>query len=413
MPFPDPPTAHVPVLPRRLPLVMALACGVSVANVYFPQALTPLIADGFDVATSTAATVATVTQLGYAVGIFFLVPLGDRLSRRPLITVLLAVTGLALLAAALAPATGALLAASAVVGVATVVPQLLLPLAAGLVADDRRGAVIGTLQGGLIGGILLARTFGGTLGEQLGWRAPYLVAAALTVLLALVLHAALPNTAPATRDRYTALLAASARMLRTEPGLRRSALFQATLFGGFSAAWTVLALLVTGSRYGLDSRAVGVLALIGAASMVCAPVAGRWVDRHGADRVSLWCILGTFAAAAVLTLGAAGSWVGLAALAVGLLLLDIAVQCSQVANQARIFALRPEARSRLNTAYMTCSFLGGSAGSWLGIRAYAQTGWLGVCALMAVLALLALVVCLTGAPARQAGTEPRSGTLAR
>lgn len=129
---------------------------------------------------------------------------------------LLAVTALALLAAALAPATGALLAAGAVVGVATVVPQLLLPMAAGLVSADRRGAVIGTLQGGLIGGILLARSFGGTLGDQLGWRAPYLVAAVLTVLLAIVLHAALPDAAPAVRDRYTALLAASVRMLRTE-----------------------------------------------------------------------------------------------------------------------------------------------------------------------------------------------------
>ncbi|MFE9118777.1 MFS transporter [Streptomyces sp. NPDC007172] len=395
-----------PALPRRLPLVMALACGVSVANVYFPQALTPLIAHGLGVTPGTAASVATMTQLGYAVGIFFLVPLGDRLPCRRLTAVLLAVTGLALLAAALAPTAGALLAASAVVGVATVVPQLLLPMAAGLVSADRRGAVVGTLQGGLIGGILLARTFGGALGGQLGWRAPYLVGAMLTVLLAVVLHTALPAAAPPTRERYAALLAASARMLRTEPELRRSALFQATLFGGFSAAWTALALLITGPRFGLGTQAVGLLALIGAASMFCAPAAGRWVDRHGADRVNLWCILGTFAAAAVLAAGTVGSWTGLAALLAGLLLLDVAVQCNQVANQARIFALRPEARSRLNTAYMTCSFLGGSAGSWLGIRAYVLLSWLGVCALMGALALLALAVHLAGGHRRR----PRAST---
>ncbi|MET9496942.1 MFS transporter [Streptomyces sp. NPDC006552] len=401
MPCPDTPLDSAPALPRRLPLVLALACGVSVANVYFPQALTPLIADSFGITADTAATVATLTQFGYAAGIFLLVPLGDRLPRRPLITALLAVTGLALLAAALAPTAGALLAAGTVVGVATVVPQLLLPMAAGLVAADRRGAVIGTLQGGLIGGILLARAFGGTLGEQLGWRAPYLVAAVLTALLAIVLHTALPSAAPATRDRYTALLAASVRMLHSEPDLRRSALFQATLFGGFSAAWTALVLLLTGPRYGLDAQAVGVLALIGAASMFCAPAAGRWVDRHGADRVNLWCILVALAAAAVLAVGAVGSLAGLAALTAGLLLLDIAVQCSQVANQARIFALCPEARSRLNTAYMTCSFLGGSAGSWLGVRAYAQLGWLGVSALMGALTLLALTVYLTGPRGRR------------
>lgn len=386
----DPPAPGRSDVGRRLPLIMALACGVSVANVYFPQALTPLIAHGLGTAPATAAVVATVTQLGYAAGIFLLVPLGDRLPRRPLITGLLAVTGLALLAAGLAPATGPLLAAGTVVGVATVVPQLLLPMAAGMVEPDRRGSVIGTLQAGLIGGILLARTFGGVLGEQVGWRAPYLVAAALTGLLAVVLGSALPATAPAVRDRYPTLLADTLRLLRGEKELRRSVYFQVTVFGGFSAAWTALALLVTGPRYGLGTQAVGLLALIGAGSMFCAPAAGRWVDRLGADRVNLWCVLAALAAAAVLTAGSLGGAVGLVALAAGLLLLDVAVQCGQVANQARIFALRPDARSRLNTGYMTCSFLGGSAGSWLGTRAYVQLGWGAVCALIALAALIAL-----------------------
>ncbi|MFG3283251.1 MFS transporter [Streptomyces sp. NPDC048111] len=383
-------------LGRRLPLVMALACGVGVANVYFPQALTPLIAESLGIAPSAAAGLATLTQLGYAAGILFLVPLGDRLPRRPLITVLLAVAACALLAAGLAPTAAPLIAAGVVVGAATVVPQLLLPMAAGLAAPDRRGSVIGTLQGGLIGGILLARTFGGVLGEHLGWRAPYLVAATLTALLALVLGLALPATTVSVRDRYPVLLVGTVRMVRTEPGLRRSALYQAALFGGFSAAWTALALLITGPRYHLDTQAVGMLALIGAASMFCAPAAGRWVDRHGADRVNACCIITTLAASAVLMLGSTGGAAGLAALTVGLLLLDVALQCSQVANQARIFALRPEARSRLNTAYMTCSFLGGSAGSWLGIRAYGHLGWPGVCACIAAAAALALGALLAG-----------------
>ncbi|MEU2776839.1 MFS transporter [Streptomyces sp. NPDC007162] len=392
---------------RRLPLLMALACGVGVSNVYFPQALTPLVAHGLDVAPATAAAVATVTQLGYAAGIFLLVPLGDRLPRRPLVTALLAVTTLALLVAGLAPATGLLLAAGTVVGVATVVPQILLPMAAGLVGPDRRGSVIGTLQAGLIGGILLARTFGGVLGEHLGWRAPYLVAAALTALLATILGLALPATAPAVQDRYPALLADSLRMLRSERDLRRSVFFQVTLFGGFSAAWTALALLVTGPRYDMGTQAVGLLALIGAGSMFCAPAAGRWVDRFGVDHVNLWCILSALVAAAVLTAGSLGGAAGLVALAVGLLLLDVAVQCGQVANQARIFALRPEARSRLNTGYMTCAFLGGSAGSWLGTRAYVQMGWDPVCALIVLAALLALAAYLVGRRGRHSGQNAR------
>jgi predicted MFS family arabinose efflux permease len=392
---------------RKVPLLMALACGVGVANVYFPQALTPLIADGLGVTPATAAVVATVTQLGYAVGIFLLVPLGDRLPRRPLITGLLATTCAALLVAGLAPVGGLLLAAGAVVGVATVVPQLLLPMAAGLVESDRRGSVIGTLQAGLIGGILLARTFGGVLGEHLGWRAPYLVAAVLTGLLAVVLGLALPGNAPAVHDRYPTLLADTLRMLHGERELRRSVLFQVTLFGGFSAAWTALALLITGPHYGMGTQAVGLLALIGAGSMFGAPAAGRWVDRFGADRVNLWCILAALASAAVLIAGALGGVVGLAALAVGLLLLDVAVQCGQVANQARIFALRPEARSRLNTGYMTCAFLGGSAGSWLGTRAYVRLGWGAVCTLIALAAVLALAAYLTGHGGQRSSRETR------
>ena len=389
------PPDHTAPLGRTTPMIMALACGISVANVYFPQAVTPLIADGFGIAPGAAATVATVTQFGYAAGIFLLVPLGDRFRPRPLILTLLAGTGLALLAAGLSPAIGPLLAASAAVGLATVIPQILIPVAAGMVGTDRRGAVIGTLQGGLIGGILLARTFGGVLGDRLGWRAPYLVAAVLAALLAVVLNPALPANAPAARDRYPALLAGTVRMLCTEPDLRRSVLYQATLFGGFSAAWTTLALLVTGPGYELGTQTVGVLALIGAASMLGAPSAGRWVDRRGADRVTLWCILATAAATAILTAAAAGGRMGLTALVAGLLLLDLAMQASQVANQARILALRSAAGSRLNTAYMSCAFLGGGAGSLLGIRTYGRFGWLGVCVVMGLATTLALTTHLT------------------
>lgn len=392
---------------RRLPLVMALACGVTVANAYFPQAITPLIARSLEVSDGTAATLATLTQLGYAVGIFLLVPLGDRLPRRPLITVLLVVTSLALLIAGLAPGTGLLLAAGTLVGLATVVPQILLPMAAGLVEPERRGRVIGTLQAGLIGGILLARAFGGVLGEHLGWRAPYLVAAVLTALLAVVLCAILPTTVPAVRDGYPELLADTLRMLHREKELHRSVVFQITLFGGFSAAWTAVALLITGPRYDMGTQAVGVLALVGAGAMFLAPAAGNWVDRYGSDRVNLWCVAGGLAAAGVLAVGALGGTAGLVALAAGLLLIDVAVQCGQVANQARIFALRPEAHSRLNTGYMTCSFLGASAGSWLGVRAYTHFGWWAVCALIALTVASPIATYLVGGRGRRtAGTAP-------
>ncbi|WP_435888923.1 MFS transporter [Streptomyces niveus] len=398
-------------LNRRTLLILAVTCGVAVGNIYFPQAVGPLIAAGLDTSPEPAALVVTATQIGYTAGVFLLVPLGDRLPHRPFLVTLLALTGVGLLVAGCAPALPPLIAAGAFVGVMSVAAQIVAPLAAGLVAPERRGAVMGTLLSGSIGGMLLARTFGGSLGEWLGWRAPYLVAAVLVLLLAVVLFRALPVTTPSSREPYPALLAASVRLLRTEPELRRSCLYQATVFAGFSAVWTCVALLLSGPAYGLGAQAVGSLALIGAATMLCTPLAGRLVDRRGPDPVNLVCLLGVLLSAALLVPGDLGGTRGLAALVVGTLLLDVAMQSGMVANQARVLALRPDARSRLNTAYMTCSYLGGSAGSWLGVWVYGRAGWRGVCALVALLAGLALVRHLLTPYGR--GALPRKPAAAR
>ena len=390
-----------PVAGSRLILLLALACGVGVANIYFPQAISPLIARGFHVPVGSAAGVVTATQFGYAAGLFLLVPLGDRVFHRRLLAILLAFTGLGLLAAGSAPALPVLAAASVVVGATTVVPQIIIPMAAGMVAPERRGAVTGTLLSGLIGGVLLARAFGGFLGQWLGWRAPYLVAALLALLLAVVLYAAVPQTTPPSRERYPRLLGATLSLLRSEPELRRSCLYQAAVFAGFNAAWTSIALLVTGPRYGLGAPAVGLIALVAAGSMSCTPIAGRAIDRHGSDVVSTVCILGVAASAAILLAGGDGGAAGMVALVAGMLVLDVAMQSGQVANQARIFALSPPMRSRLNTAYMTCAFLGGSIGSWLGVRAYIDFGWGCVCGLVALLAAITLARHLVHLAKRQ------------
>nr|WP_244994218.1 MFS transporter [Actinomadura coerulea] len=387
-----------------------MTCGVAVGNIYFPQAVSPLVASGMGVAPDSAALVVTAAQSGYAAGNFLLVPLGDRFPHRPLIVAMLAVTGAAMLGAAVAPGPAWLIGASAVAGVTTVVAQVIAPMAAGLVAAERRGAVMGTLLAGSIGGILLARTFGGLAGERLGWRAPYLIAAVATLAIAAALAFALPATVPPSRQSYPALLAAPLRLLREEPDLRRSCLYQATLFGGFQAVWTALALYLTGPEYGFGVQAVGVLALVGAGTMAATPAAGRRVDRRGPEPVSLVAITGTIAAAGVLALGALGGAPGLAALAAGTLLLEVAMQSGMIANQARIFALRPDARSRVNTAYMTCAFLGGSTGSWLGAGACTRFGWTAVCALVALLACAALARHLAHRPAR---AEPRGNGEAK
>ncbi|WP_157869022.1 MFS transporter, partial [Streptomyces atriruber] len=196
-------------------LLLAVTCGVAVGNVYFPQAVSPLVADGLNVSADTAALVVTATQFGYAGGIFLLVPLGDRIPYRTLIVTLLSLTGLGLLGAAAAPGISPLIAASVLIGVTTVVAQVVAPTAAGLVPEERRGAVAGTLLSGSIGGMLLSRVFGGTVGEWLGWRAPYLMTSVVALLIACVLARALPRSTAPSRQRYPALLAESLRLLRT------------------------------------------------------------------------------------------------------------------------------------------------------------------------------------------------------
>lgn len=399
-------------LNRRTVLILAVTCGLAVGNIYFPQAIGPLIAAGLGTSPESATLVVTATQVGYTAGLFLLVPLGDRLPHRPFLVTLLALTGVGLLVAGCAPALPPMVAAAALVGVTSVAAQIVAPLAAGLVAPGRRGAVMGTLLSGSIGGMLLARTFGGSLGEWLGWRAPYLVAAVLVLLLAVVLSRALPATGPSSREPYPALLAAALRLLRTEPELRRSCLYQATVFAGFSAVWTCVALLLSGPVYGMGAQAVGSLALIGAVTMVCTPLAGRLVDRRGPDPVNLVCLLGVLVAAALLVPGDLGGTRGLAALVVGTLVLDVAMQSGMVANQARVLALRPDARSRLNTAYMTCSYLGGSAGSSLGVWTYGRAGWRGVCALVALLAAVALLRHLVALHGRRRAPSRRSSKKA-
>ncbi|MDX3457472.1 MFS transporter [Streptomyces sp. ME02-8801-2C] len=385
-------------------LLLAVTSAVAVGNIYFPQAIIPLVAAGLHTSPDAASLAVTATQVGYTAGMFLLVPLGDRLPSRSFLVVLLALTGLGLLTAGCAPTLPLLIAASALTGLTTVAAQVVGPLAAGLVPADRRGAVIGTLLSGSIGGMLLARAFSGSLGEWLGWRAPYLATAALTLLLASILARTVPVATPRSRQPYPALLTESLRLLRTEPDLRRSCFYQATVFAGFSAVWTCLTLLLTGPVYGMGAQAVGLLALVCGATMLCTPLAGRLVDRHGPDPVNLVCMLAVLVSAAVLTAGAWGDVPGLTALVVGTLLLDVAMQSGMVANQTRVYALRPDARSRLNTAYMTCSYLGGSAGSWLGVRAYGQVGWWGVCALVALLTVLAIARHLVELHSRRPGT---------
>ncbi|MGH4031249.1 MFS transporter [Actinomycetota bacterium Odt1-20B] len=404
-------------IPPSLVLLLALACGLIVANNYYAQPLLPDIAAALHTSFDAAGLTVTLNQLGYAAGLVLLVPLGDLLSRRRLVVVMLGIDTLALAAAALAPGAAALVAALTVVGVTGAAINVLIPFAATLAADSRRGKVVGALMTGLLLGILLARTVAGALEEIAGWRWVYGVAAVVIAALTVTLWLRMPDLPAAERPRtaggaqitrgarYRQLLVSTASLVRTEGFLRRRMMIGALGFCSFQLLWTAMPFLLHTAPYHYGAATIGLFGLLGAAGALCAQPAGRLMDRGLAHRAS-----GGFLLAIGLAWALAAGGGHLALLIAGILVLDIGVQGIHVLNQARILGYRPEIRSRVTTAYMTAYFLGGSVGGALGVRLYADTGWGGVCAAGGVLMAAALVLWLTEPRHTDVGTVGTVGT---
>lgn len=375
------------MIERRTLRAMAVGCGLSVANNYYAQ---PLLADMgryFDADDRRMGLVAMLAQVGYAIGLLLFVPLGDRLERRGFILWMLGAVTVALLGMAAAPTFAWLAAASLAVGVTTITPQLLVPFAAHLAGPAERGRVVGTVMSGLLIGILAARTASGLIGGSLGWRAVYLIAAAVMVLLVLALRGLLPRSQPEHAQMpYLSLMRSIGGLLRDEPVLRQSCLFGAMSFGAFSAFWTTLAFHLAAPPFGYSSGVVGLFGLVGIVGALAAPMAGRFADRRSPRwtiGAGLSCVLIAYA---VLGLAGGTLW-GLVA---GVILLDLGAQAAHISNQARIYAIRPEARSRMNTAYMVTYFIGGASGSYAAAWGWSLHGWGGVCLVGLAMTLLGL-----------------------
>ncbi|SHG98354.1 Predicted arabinose efflux permease, MFS family [Jatrophihabitans endophyticus] len=376
---------------RVLGAVLAAACGLTVANLYYAQPLLDLIAGSFGVGQGTATAVVTLTQVGYVLGLLFVVPVGDLVENRTLVVRTLVGTALSLVLAAASPVFGVFLAVAVLVGVTSVVAQLLVPLAAHLAPEAERGRFVGRVMSGLLLGILLARTAASLLAEAWSWRAVYVVSAVLTVGLGVLLHRILPTRRPDHRAGYGSLLASVAGIAREEPVLRRLALSQACMFGAFSAFWTAIAYELI-DEHGFGQGAIGVFALVGAAGAAAAPLGG-WLADHGHGRAGR--LVALLLAAAAMTVAGLGHG-SVVLLAVAGVLLDLAVQCHQVMSQHVIYALRPDARSRVTTVYMSTVFVGGAISSAAAGLLHDTAGWGGVAAYGAVLPLAGALLWLTG-----------------
>jgi len=377
-------------------LLFAVACGVSVANLYYAQPVLDTMARSFGTSSGTAGLVVTSAQIGYALGLALLVPLGDLLARRWLVPVILLVTAGGLLASASAPDIGVLIAVGLVVGAGSVAAQLLVPMAASLADDEHRGHVVGVVMSGLLLGILLARTVSGVVAQASSWRVVYLMAAGLTAVLAVVLRRLLPGEGVRPHLGYGTLLRSVARLLVTEALLRRRVVFGALGFAAFSVFWTTMAFLLAGAPYHYDDLTIGLFGLVGASGALCANLAGRWADRG-------WTRSTTLVFAGLVGVSFLPLWWGrhdLTMLIVGILVLDVGVQGLQVTNQSLIYRLAPEARSRINSAYMVCYFAGGALGSALGSSIYQSHHWAGVCILGAAIGTVATAAAVIDATRR-------------
>jgi predicted MFS family arabinose efflux permease len=379
-------------LSRRLVLLLAVACGAAVANLYYAQPLLHTISAGLGVGSGATALLVTASQVGYAAGLVLIVPLGDLWNRRRLVSGMLVLTSVGLAGAAAAPSLAGLAIALAVVGTTSVVAQILVPFASSLAGEDERGRVVGMVMSGLLIGILLARTFSGVVAQLGGWRLVYALASAGTLVLAAALARALPDVPPVPGPSYGRLLRSVGTLIAEEPLLRRRMVYGALGMAGFTTVWTTLALLLSRPPFSFDSLVVGLFGLAGLAGALAAQVAGRAADSGGGRRATGFFLGAILLGWGLLALGRA-SVPGLVA---GLLVLDLGVQGQHILNQTIIYQLRPDARSRLTTAYMSGNFLAGATASALSVSAWELGGWLAVCGFGATLALTGVVVWLTG-----------------
>jgi predicted MFS family arabinose efflux permease len=373
--------------------LLAGAAGVSVANLYYAQPLAPMMARDLGVRERTLGFALTLAQVGYALGMLLLVPLGDVRERRGLLVATSFAAALSLVGVALGPGFAVVAAASLVMGFASSLPQMILPFAVGLAKPASRGAVIGTVMGGLLAGILLSRTAAGALGRLIGWRGTFALGAVLMAALAVVLRVALPVQRPSERLSYGALLRSMLGLLRDQPLLRRHGLLGALSMAGFSAFWSMLAFHL--ARNGHGSEVAGGFGMVGIVGVLVAPLVGRLahrVESRVLNGVSLAVVALSF-----LTFHLVGA--SLIGIALGVVLLDCGAQANHLANQTVIYGLAPELRNRLNAVYMVSFFIGGASGSALAALAWSRAGWPGVCAVGGACAVIGLLLVLMQAPA--------------
>ncbi|WJD49450.1 MFS transporter [Enterobacter sp. PGRG2] len=379
-------------LSPALIVLMSVATGLAVASNYYAQPLLDTIARAFSLTPNQAGFIVTAAQLGYAVGLMFLVPLGDMFERRTLIVLMTLLSTCGLLITATSHSAWMMIFGTALTGLFSVVAQILVPLAATLASPEKRGKVVGTIMSGLLLGILLARTVSGLLAGVGGWRTVYWVASALMLVMALALWRGLPKVKQDNHLNYFQLLGSIFSLFTRDSLLRTRAVLGCLTFANFSILWTSMAFLLAAPPFNYSEGVIGLFGLAGAAGALGARPAGGMADKGKAHITTTTGLL-------LLLLSWVAIWFGhtsAIALIIGILVLDLTVQGVHITNQTVIYLVKPDARNRLTAGYMTSYFIGGAAGSLISASAWQHAGWAGVCVAGSVMALLNLLVWWLG-----------------
>jgi predicted MFS family arabinose efflux permease len=380
-------TASSASITKGQTLLLAGVVGATVANIYYIQPLLPTLADYFSTSASGIGEVAMLTQLGTAAGMLVFVPLGDTHQRRSLAFWLLLASSVALALFGGAHNVVMLALAGLMIGFTASAVHVLVPFAAHLAPEDQKGSAVGIVLSGLLLGILLARTVSGYISQSFGWRTMYMLASGLMLIAAFGVRTKLPSQQPDVRLSWLKLLGSAWTLVRQQPVVRDATLISALLFFAFSAFWTTLAFFLAGDHYSYGAAAAGNFGLVGAIGALAAPLLGKLADRFSARRNVLMTVIVTSISFVIMALWGKH----LTGLIVGVLLLDIGMQGTHVSNQTRIYAVLPEAKSRMNMVYMFVYFLAGAIGSLAGAKAWQVFGWTGVCGLGFVATLAVLV----------------------
>ncbi|HBU84550.1 MULTISPECIES: MFS transporter [Paenibacillus] len=380
-------------VPSWLILLLAAACGLVAANLYYAQTVVGPISVTTGLSSAAAGLIVTLTQIGYVIGLLFIVPLSDIVENKRLVTFFLIILVVGLIAASFSSHAVLFLIASLVIGISSVVAQILVPYATYLTSEEQRGRVVGNVMSGLLLGIMLARPVASFITSLLGWQAVFVFSAIIIVLLTLLLSRALPARQPQPAMKYGQLILSLGTLLKTFPLLRRRALYQASLFGAFSLFWTTVPLQLA-NEYGMSQQGIAWFALAGVGGAIAAPIAGRWADK-GLTRI----LTGVAMIIAVASFGLAYLFQGhstatLILLVIVAITLDMAVSGNLVLGQRIIYSLS-EARGRVNGIFMSIFFVGGAIGSSLGSWSYAHGGWSLTTLIGLIMPLLALGYYLT------------------